>query len=226
VESSAANVETARLDVLLEALEIFIHDLSNPLQSLIVLTELALDDAPADSEDEQRCRQTLEAADRMRNLVIGLAGYIRGNEGPRSARHSVDRFVHILSRRWERHRVELQIELGPVEQRPTPPLLDLALLNLGLAAVSTASDLAGSFLLTIRGQAVDPDGPEQRCALEFSLAHRDPDGKSSPVAVSAAHLDRCDILLVGSTVRVRRAEDRVWLEFVPGVAQPDGARGR
>ena len=62
----SAESDSATLEILLEALEIFAHDLSNPLQSLIVLTELALDDAAPNSEDELRCRQTLEAAERMR----------------------------------------------------------------------------------------------------------------------------------------------------------------
>ena len=226
VDSPTASVDAARLDVLLEALEIFIHDLSNPLQSLIVLTELALDDAAPHSEDEQRCRQTLEAADRMRNLVVGLAGLARGNEGPLSARNAVDRFVDMLSRRWERHRIELQIELGPVEQRPSPPDLDMALLNLGLGAVATAGDLTGSFVLSVHGRDVDSEDAAHRCALEFSLVHHDPSGTTAQLAISPNHLDRSDALLRGSAVQIRRADNRVWLEFVAAAAQGEGARGR
>src|SRR5690606_28468532 len=72
-----AHQAEAQREVLLEAMEIFTHDLSNPLQSLIVLTELALDDTPEGTEEYDRCRQSLEAAERMRTLVQGLAGLTR-----------------------------------------------------------------------------------------------------------------------------------------------------
>ena len=81
-DEATGSRDRPRLEILHEALEIFAHDLSNPLQSLIVLTELALDDATPGSEDEMRCRQSLEAAERMRTLVSGLAGLTRGGSGP------------------------------------------------------------------------------------------------------------------------------------------------
>lgn len=214
VDARSAEGDTARLHILLEALEIFAHDLSNPLQSLIVLTELALDDALAGSEDEQRCRQTLEAAERMRTLVTGLAGLTRGAEGPRQTKTTVDRFAEVLSRRWERHRIELEIDLGDVERSASPPELDTALLNLGLGAVATAAELAGSFLLTVRGSVVD-GAHAARTALEFSLCHRDAEGQMRDVALHDKHLARSVHLLAGSGLKQRTVGTRVSLEFSP-----------
>lgn len=205
-----------RLAILHEALEIFAHDLSNPLQSLIVLTELALDDATPGSEDEMRCRQSLEAAERMRTLVSGLAGLTRGLEGPRNTQTSVDRFNELLSRRWERHRVELDIALGPAERTPSPPDLDIALLNLGLAAVATAGELGGTFVLQIRGSEIG-SGAEPRVALEATLLHRDADGTSAEAPFNERHIQRGRALLAGTGLTTRQEGARVSFEFSPEV---------
>lgn len=214
-EPKAPGADAARLAILLEALEIFAHDLSNPLQSLIVLTELALDDAPPASEDELRCRQTLEAAERMRTLVTGLAGLTRGADGPRNTKTTVERFVEVLSRRWERHRIELRVDLGPAERTPSPPELDAALLNLGLGALAAATEAGGAFVFSVVGSDVDAEGAAPRCALEVGLTRVDPDGTTTPMELHERHVQRTEQLLAGSGVRARHKGARVSLEFSP-----------
>jgi len=216
-DAGSSSRDKPRLEILHEALEIFAHDLSNPLQSLIVLTELALDDATPGSEDEMRCRQSLEAAERMRTLVSGLAGLTRGLEGPRNTQTSVDRFNELLSRRWERHRVEVDIALGPAERTPSPPDLDVALLNLGLAAVATAGELGGTFVLQIRGSELEQSsGP--RVALQATLLRRDPNGgATSEAPFNEKHIQRGRALLAGTGLTTRQEGARVSFEFSPEV---------
>lgn len=205
----------AQRAVLLEALEIFTHDLSNPLQSLIVLTELALDDSPPGTEEHERNKQSLEAAERMRTLVQGLAGLTRSIDGPRNTAAVVDRFHSVLSRRWERHSVRLSIDLGLIERTPTPPTLETVLLSLGLAAVAAAGDRNHPrFDFSLRG--IGQEG-ELSCAIELTLAGHNAGGSGVPVALSRPHLDRTIELLDGNpTMRLREAEgEAIILEFAP-----------
>ncbi len=206
----------AQREVLLEALEIFTHDLSNPLQSLIVLTELALDDAPPDSEEFERCKQSLEAAERMRTLVQGLAGLTRSIDGPRNTASTVDRFSSVLSRRWERHSVRLSIDLGPIERTPTPAHLETGLLNLGLAAVVAASERSHPrYELSVRGISQEGDG-RLPCAIELTLTGHNAGGSAVLVPLSAPHLERARELLDGShNMQLREDGESVLLEFIP-----------
>ena len=203
----------AQLEVLYELLEIFTHDLSNPLQSLIVLSELALDDAPEGSDDAERCRQTLEAAERMRTLVQGLGGITRRSDGPRNTRAAVDRVCEALSRRWDRHSITLSIELGAIESTACSSSLDAALLNLALGIVSAVADEPrADYLLTVRGQELDESDPP-RCALEITCASKS-DGRVVPPA--EPYFERADRLLEGrSDSSIRRDSARTWLEFTP-----------
>lgn len=203
----------ARLEVIFEVLDVFAHDLSNPLQSLIVLTELALEDALRGSEDELRCNQTLEAAERMRTLVTGLAGLTRGTEGPRQLRTAVDRFAEILSRRWERHRIELEIDLGAAEHMASPPELDTALLSLGLGAVAAAGEIGGpAFRLSVRAREAKPDGSAD-CVLRVVLVHRDPKAGDREIPLDEKYLRRSADVLNGSGVRLETSGAEVSLEF-------------
>ncbi|MCA9649677.1 MAG: HAMP domain-containing histidine kinase [Myxococcales bacterium] len=212
-EQRARQAEAQR-EVLLEALEIFTHDLSNPLQSLIVLAELAMDDAPPGTEEHERNKQSLEAAERMRTLVQGLAGLTRSVDGPRNTSAVVDRFESVLSRRWERHSVRLSIDLGPIERAPTPATLETVLLSLGLAAVAAAGDRNHPrYDLSLRGIA--QEGPLS-CALELTLAGHNAGGSGAPVELSRSHIERTMQLVDGNpSMRLREDAETILLEFAP-----------
>ncbi len=213
-EQRARQAESRR-EVLLEALEIFTHDLSNPLQSLIVLTELALDDALPGSEEHERCRQCLEAAERMRTLVQGLAGLTRSIDGPRNTGAVVERFISVLSRRWERHSLRLSVDLGAVERVPAPRNLETVLLNLGLAAVAAASERSHPrYDLSVRG--IIQDDERLPCALELTLAGHNAGGSGVPIALSPSHLERSQRLLDGNpAMSLREDAAGLLLEFAP-----------
>lgn len=211
-----ANQAEAGRDVLHEMLEIFTHDLSNPLQSLIVLSELALDDTPQGSEEYDRVRQSLEAAERMRTLVQGLAGLTRSVDGPRGLQTVVDRFISVLSRRWERHQIRVSVDMGALERTPTPASLQTVLLNVGLAAVAAAGDRNHPrYELSVRGINRDDEGGLP-CALEVTLVGHNAGGAAAPVELTRPHMDRMQRLLDGSSVVQLREEDSVvYLEFSP-----------
>lgn len=210
-----ARQAVAQREVLLEALEIFTHDLSNPLQSLIVLAELAMDDAPPGTEDHERNRQSLEAAERMRTLVQGLAGLTRSVDGPRNTAAVVDRFTSVLSRRWERHAIRLSVDLGPIERAPTPSTLETVLLSLGLAAVAAAGDRNHPrYELSLRG--MERDEPLS-CALELTLVGHNAGGTAAPVELSRSHVDRTEQLVDGNP-RMHIEQDSggfILLRFAP-----------
>ncbi|MCA9709017.1 MAG: HAMP domain-containing histidine kinase [Myxococcales bacterium] len=209
-----AHQAEAQRDILLEVLEIFTHDLSNPLQSLIVLSELALDDTPEGSEDYDRVRQSLEAAERMRTLVQGLAGLTRSIDGPRNAKTVVDRIVSVLSRRWERHQMRVSVDLGAIEHTPTPAVLQTVMLNLGLAAVAAAGDRNHPrYELSVQGAS--REGP-LGCALEVTLVGHDAGGTAAPVPLARHQMERIERLLDGNrAVRLREDEGVATIEFAP-----------
>jgi signal transduction histidine kinase len=210
-----AHQAEAQREVLLEALEIFTHDLSNPLQSLIVLTELALDDTPEGTEDYDRCRQSLEAAERMRTLVQGLAGLTRSIDGPRNTRTVVDRFISVLSRRWERHQVRVSIDMGPIERTPTPGNLETVLLNLGLATVAAATERNHPrYELSVRG--ISREGQGLPCVVELTLVGHNAGGTAAPVDLARPQMERLERLLDGSpNMRIHEEAGSVYVEFSP-----------
>jgi signal transduction histidine kinase len=210
-----AHQAEAQREILLEALEIFTHDLSNPLQSLIVLTELALDDTPEGTEDYDRCRQSLEAAERMRTLVQGLAGLTRSIDGPRNTKTVVERFISVLSRRWERHQVRVSVDMGAIERTPTPAHLETALLNLGLATVAAATERNHPrFELSVRG--ISREGQVLPCVVEITLVGHNAGGTAAPVELARPQMERLSRLLDGcSNMRLREEAETVYLEFAP-----------
>jgi signal transduction histidine kinase len=210
-----AHQAEAQREVLLEALEIFTHDLSNPLQSLIVLTELALDDTPEGTEEYDRCRQSLEAAERMRTLVQGLAGLTRSIDGPRTSRVVVDRFISVLSRRWERHQVRVSVDMGAIERTPTPANLETVLLNLGLATVAAATERNHPrYELSVRG--ISREGQPLSCVVELTLVGHNAGGAAAPVELARPHMERLERLLDGSaSVRMHEEAGSVYIEFAP-----------
>lgn len=212
-EQRARQAEAQR-EVLFEALGIFTHDLSNPLQSLIVLAELAMDDAVPGTEEYDRNRQSLEAAERMRTLVQGLAGLTRSVDGPRTAAAVLDRFGSVLSRRWERHSIRLSVDLGGIERTPTPATLETVLLNLGLAVVAAANERNHPrYDLSVRGMG--RDGPRS-CVLELTLAGHNAGGSGVPIELSRAHVERTQRLIDGNpAMALREDAAAILLEFAP-----------
>lgn len=214
----AARAE-AQHRILREALAILAHDLSNPLQSLIVMTEMALDDSPPNSEEHERNKQSLDAAERMKTLVLGLAGLTRGGEGFPTTSAVIDRLGSVLSRRYERYRIHQSADLGPIADVPTPANLDAAILSLSLGVVAAAGERSHPrYDLSFRG--VEQPGPRS-CAIEITLAGHNAGGSGVPVELDRAHYRRTRQLVDGDpNIAVREDDEAILLEFAPQLVQP------
>lgn len=99
----------AARDTLLRLLGIVTHDLNNPLQSLIVLLELSVDDAPIGSEARVRAEQCQLAADRLRGLTAALSAVLRGR--PEDAPQVWARAQALFGSRLDRSGVTTQCDL-------------------------------------------------------------------------------------------------------------------
>lgn len=199
----------AERDALLELIAIFTHDLSNPLQSLTVLCELALDEAPPDTEEHLRSRQCLEAAERMRKLIHGLSGVTRHADGPRSCAEMVRRITDLLSRRFDRHAIELTIDIGPLQKLVPPPQVEPALLNLLLGIVAASAEQR-----TRRAKASLTGRTGERPSLELVMTGETRDQQNVPCPPTDRHLQRIEHVLEGSGVElIRGSGGAVRLEF-------------
>ena len=187
------------------------HDLSNPLQSMTVLTELAADELeqhPAGT----KLVQALEAASEMRDLVRHLARFSRTPGSPKPAGQLLDNVLQVLRRRFERQRVAVAADLGPHALLETrADALPVALLTIGLGVVRVAAEsrergLTLPLSLEVRG---DASGTE----LRFAFSLRDGAGTEG-LAPPDAYLDRGRACL-GGTGRIVR-EGKGWVLVVQG----------
>ncbi len=127
----------AERDVLLELLGIFAHDLNNPLQTLVVLCELALDDSAGDDEARLRAEQCLTAADRLRAIAHSMTSLFRGRRV--TIRQLCDLMGVLVSRRFDRYGIGLFVDIDEIADLSMAPRLDLAYAAICLAAISAAN---------------------------------------------------------------------------------------
>jgi hypothetical protein len=151
----------------------------------------------------------------MRTLVQGLAGLTRSIDGPRNTRTVVDRFISVLSRRWERHQVRVSIDMGAIERTPTPAHLETVLLNLGLATVAAATERNHPrYELSVRG--ISQEGQALPCVVELTLVGHNAGGTAAPVELARPQMERLDRLLDGSpNMRIHEEAGSVYVEFAP-----------
>lgn len=187
VEGSAHRAEA---EALRELLGVAAHDLSNPLQSLSVLLELALDELEPSSPIADKLESSLTAAEQLRGLIRGLAEFSRGEPGAMS-RRTVGRVINaclgVCERRFERQRIALHRDTDAVEGlAPADPRLKGALLNLLLGCIQAAgrsgmsqhalsitaggSNAAGRLFVTLHGEAGEPLALDDRYVVRAELA--------------------------------------------------------
>lgn len=136
---------------------ILTHDLSNPLQSITVLCELGLeDDEPG--EGPRRAQQSLQAAERMRDLLHAYAALVRTADRATKVAPAIERTSAMFTRRCERHRIALAV--GIDQDFEGPPATGLAVVALFLAMIRAAEVATGPFQARI---AVD--GPTVSASL-------------------------------------------------------------
>lgn len=135
MERDVNDKEALERSVLLDLVGVAAHDLSNPLQSLTVLTELSVDEPGATTEQRHRAQQCLEAAERMRGLVLALAGLARTGTRPGTVGQACERLGALLARRFDRHRLRYTLHLGSLSHLPAPVRFELGLCGLLLGII-------------------------------------------------------------------------------------------
>jgi signal transduction histidine kinase len=132
----------AERNALLSLAAILTHDLSNPLQSITVLCELGIeDDDPA--EAPRRAEQSLQAAERMRDLLHAYAALVRNVDRPTKLAVALERTAAMFRRRCERHRITLS--MGIERDFEGPRATGLGLVSLFLGMIRVAEENTGPF---------------------------------------------------------------------------------
>jgi signal transduction histidine kinase len=181
-------------DVLLELLSVLAHDLNNPLQTLLVLSELALDESPAGTEPHDRALQCLAAADRLKVLTQAMGATLRGR--PLDAAQLWARTAVMLGRRLERYGVAAVLDLAALDGIGLAADAEWALLSAAMAVIATAAASAR------RRHELSITGKREHgiASVVLALTGFEPDGTRTPLPFVPSALARlCDIV-PGSTV--------------------------
>lgn len=186
--------ESAVAALLQEAIAIFTHDLSNPLQSLTVMLELAVEDA-RDADERSRLERCLTAAEGMRTMLQEFAALARSGHRPRRAAtvgETIARAATILSRRFDRLSVRFVTDVTRVAEAPLPARAEwliLGILMAGLAAIRNGNFLEGE--MTLLGRWCTGDPTPERLQISFTLsALENPRQTLHVVAFDPHRLDR------------------------------------
>lgn len=202
----------AERDALLELIAIFTHDLSNPLQSITVLCELGLDDAPEGSDDQLRAQQCLEAAQRMRALLQGLSGLSRYHDGAYPLSDLVDRAIRVLVRRFDRHNTEVDVDLGSAAPRRIPAAFEFALLTICLGFLSAAAE-ASALRNSLSIRAVDIT--DAHCRLQIRSIASDNDNHTEPLELPPSYVARVIHIVSDLGGALDIADDHVGIDVPP-----------
>jgi len=181
---------TADRDALIELIAVFTHDLNNPLQTVLVLSELALDETMPGTEGRTRAEQCLQAADRLRLLAQAMSALFRGR--PLRAEALWDRVRTLLGRRFERHGITTELTTDEPRDALLPALCERLVFTLALAAIGAAATSGRRH--HVLELACKP--ASDRIGLEAALFTVEADGSRAPLEFSAPHLERVSALLL------------------------------
>lgn len=174
----------AQRDALSELIAIATHDINNPLQSLVVLLELSIDDALPGSDAQARLQQCLVAADRIRVLSSALGGLVRAR--PLDGPGAWTRVHGLLVRRFDRFAITVAPDFSALAKLPFPGELEFSLLCACLVVIATASHDSVPRRLEVVG--VSPAGVELVLS-EMPSAGWDPVAHGRLLALADANLD-------------------------------------
>lgn len=162
----------ARVANLLRLMHAVSHDLSNPLQALVLHATMGLEDAEPGSEQSERHQADVEATRRMRGLLRALQGFATAGDRPRTLASMLDRFVGIFADRYARLGAPLEVTL--LEGAPEVSMVvEETLVAIGLALGTWIRHESGE-LETVRvvGRAPRGDGPLVSIELSGPSAER------------------------------------------------------
>jgi signal transduction histidine kinase len=124
---------SARVANLLRLVHAVSHDLSNPLQALVLHATMGLEDAEPGSDAAVRHEADVEATRRMRTLLRALQGLATAGDRPRSLAVVMQRFDDLFGERYARLGLPLRTTATPEGTAEVSALVEESLLGLGLA---------------------------------------------------------------------------------------------
>jgi C4-dicarboxylate-specific signal transduction histidine kinase len=196
----------AAVRTICDASAVFTHDVSNPLQSLMVLLELSLDELEQQPELAARVEQCLDAGQRMRALIRDFASFTRSLRDvpaePLGA--SMTRLQRLLERRLERQGIAIDVRwLDGEALEVDGAAFELVALNVLLAALDAVSGHTyGGCRLHVIGALEGPSA----AVVRFQLTHEAREGASpSPVPFGRDAMERG--LALGCTEALALVED-------------------
>ncbi len=128
--SDSTRRDEARVAALYKILGTVAHDISNPLQALVMHAELAADDSV---QEQGKSRDgELQATRRMQTIVRALTGLAAVGVHDRPLGDALRRFETLLSRRWTRLGLRVEIDIRDRRNVPVPAAFEEALLAAGI----------------------------------------------------------------------------------------------
>lgn len=164
----SSSPSSARVANLLRLMHAVSHDLSNPLQALLLHATMGLEDAEPGSETAQRHEADVEATRRMRTLLRALQGLATAGERPRSLASALQRFADVFAERYARFGLPLEVVPAPEGAPEVSAVVEESLLSVGLAlGIRARRSVAGLLRARLRlcasgsaplGLAIDLEG--------------------------------------------------------------------
>lgn len=165
-----------------ELIALMVHDLSNPLQSLSMLLELAQDDVQPNTEAHERLVEASRAAVAMRSLVRGLGDFNRSSRvGDQvAAARLVSSTLKVLDRRFSRQGIELVDRSRGLEETMVPAGFQLVFLTLILSALAAEQKPGKPLTLTVSAPT--------STSIRVELSTVNGGGTRQPWPLSPAHV--------------------------------------
>lgn len=217
VDEPQARRLRAELTALRELVSVLAHDLSNPLQSLTVLLELAFEELDEANPAHIKIKQSLGAAQRMRHMVRDLSEFARARSARAKAptvESALQRCVGVFERRFERQQITAEVDLaGGAVLELEPALVQpfrSAAMNALLGAVARASG-SGFSRHALRVFA------DAKGTVLFDLQGVDQEGTREPLPLKPEHLERTHDAVAGTSVTAAATPSGVRLSVgAPG----------
>lgn len=187
-DDSVGAAATADRDALIELIAVFTHDLNNPLQTVLVLSELALDETIPGTEGRARAEQCLTAADRLRVLAQAMSGLFRGR--PLRSDALWERLRTLLGRRFERHGITPVLVANEPRDAMLPSLCERIVFTMALGAIAAAGTSGR------RQHVLELScSPGERIVIDGAFFGIEPDGSRVALELTDAHQERLAALL-------------------------------
>src|SRR5690606_10691330 len=121
------------------------------------------------------------------------------------------RIMHLLGRRFERHRIEVTFDLRELSASVPPPVVELALLVIAMGVVAVANEAShAGFRIHVQARP-----SEDRATLDVSTLRVGTDASTDPVSLADPHVQRLHDLVDGTSLHAEIAPGSATLWWAP-----------